>query len=909
MRVALVTATFRARAPFDLDSHVRSLAPALARAGARVEVFCAVRDSGLAPFAQRRVEAIDHVSGSPFGVTSIEAPEDLPGLGVEADSAYTARRGQARDERDDRLAKGFGAFLDRERPTVVHFERLDAFGTGLVREARSRGIATVYCASDTWPAHDRVSLLAPDLTPFELGDGEPEARALIAERELGPVPATGSFDDPAKDARLRALLHGPITAMKDVAALRDATEEIDLRRAKKRAALSAVDRRFATSRLLAKDLSAAVGRAFTFRAAGVDGSLFHAPTEAPVREGETVRFAFLGSTAPETGIDRLLDAFAALRAEHDAPDARLTLHLACTDDPVRDAEIAERVELLGVESRWTRGPIDAARAMGEADAVVMPSIWGEVSPSICRIALATGCPLIASRTSGVMEAMPSTAGVLVSSTETSDLVEALGRLARNRDDLAALAQGARDAARSTKNVEDEAREWLDTYGQMKSARPETSWAASHSKARPAAESSLPGVREVATLLTELGGLSTTELFTRAQDGIGKLRRAFGLDDSGEDLLGRVVARGGTARDRAEHQVTLEAQIDEALASLQAARRGIQAEEAARSQRLAELHAVLGAYEREVHDRSDDAERAAARAREAERSTEEARSQVAAAEQRAESAADEARAEASRDVERARARAQELEESQRAKLEALAAEADKARTAFEEIEFERERLVATLDERDRLVVAMRKRIGAGEVEANRGDGRPPRGDESRDLRGELESIEAFCVALERDTETLRTHDEWMRAEADRLIQSLGALTDGDVPAVLGTAGGDGSIVFERGFAVLEHVSSELAWRRKEMAEARTASSGLRAKMLAGPLASRVRSWGDDAPWSTVPMDRTPEVTNEFEEPDAALPSGARTDDGQEDGDRLESDQGGGSDETVTTEERAQDAATS
>ena len=899
MRVALVTANFRARAPFDLDSHVRSLAPALARAGARVEVFCAVRDSGLAPFAQRRVEAIDHVSGSPFGVTSIEAPEESRDSDSGASLARAGQRGSHCDERDDRLAEGFGAFLDRERPSVVHIERLDAFGTGLVREAKSRGIATVYCASDTWPAHDRVSLLLPDLTPFELGDGEPEARALIAERELGVVPATGSFDDASKDARLKELLHGPITAMEDVAALRDATEEIDIRRAKKRAALSAVDRRFATSRLLAKDLSAAVGRAFTFRAAGVDASLFHASTETATGAGEAVRFAFLGSTAPETGIDRLLDAFAALRAEHDAPEVQLTVHLACSDDPSRDAAIAERVELLGVESRWTRGPIDAAQALDDADAVIMPSIWGEVSPAICRVALASGCPLIASRTSGVMEAMPSTAGVLVSSTESRDLLETLGRLARNREDLAALTQGARDAAGSTKNVEDEAREWLDTYGQMKSARPETSWAASHSKARPAAESTLPGVSDVAALLRELEDLSTAELFARAQEGVGKLRKAFGLKDSGEDLLGRVVARGGTARDRAEHEATLEDQVDEALAGLHAARLGIEAEEAARSQRLAELHSVLGAYEREVQSRSEAAEEAANRARDAETRVKDAQAKVTAAEERVKSAAEDARAEASQDVERAEARAREIEETTRAKLEALAAEADKARVAFEEVELEREKLVATLDDRDRIVVAMRKRLSAGESESAGGDGRPPRGDESRDLRGELESIEAFCVALERDTEALRSHDEWMRTEAERLIEGLGAAAHGELPSVLRTdANGDeGPINFERGFAMLEHLRSELDWRRKEMAEARSASSSLRAKMLAGPLASRVRSWGEGAPWSSVPMDRTPEATVEFEEPDAALPSGDRPEDGD------------GSSETATAEERAQDAATS
>lgn len=917
MRVALVTAAFRARAPFDLTSHVRSLAPALARAGARVEVFCAVSDSGLAPFAQRRMEAIDHVSGSPFGVTSIEAPA-APSIATPADSTQD---GVSRDERDERLAEGFGAFLDRERPSVVHFESLDAFGTQLVREARARGIATLYCASDTWPAHDRTALLLPDLSPFELGDGEAEARALLAERELGSVPPTGRFSSPQSNERLKALLHQPLTALADVTALRDAGEEIEIRRARKRAALSAVDRRFATSRLLAKELSAAVGRAFTFRAAGVDSTLFRSREneDSDARAGsdadDTVRFAFLGSTAPEGGIDRLLDAFAAMRAQDTGKNAQLVLHLECTSDPVRDASIADRVELLGIETRWTRGPVDAVQALQGADAVVIPSLWGEVSPTMCRVALAAGVPMVASRTSGVMEAMPSSAGVLVSPSSTSDLTEALTRLSGNKDERAALVRGATEASRATKAVEDEAREWLDTYGQMVSARPASSYTASHNAARPAAPSPLPGVEEVAATLRELQELSTSELFARAQEGVGKLRRAFGLKDSDADLLARVVARGGAVRDRMDHEVTLRHEVEGTLESLHAARAAMQAEEAARTRRVADLHAILGQYEQEVLARSEVAATAAATAAAA---AAEADARVSEAAERAKEAAGratdavaraeslEAETKSLDDSKQAlEATAQGLRESKGAlearlselegagntstkelaeaqeKLSQLADEAEKTRRSLEEVELERERLVSTLDERDSLVTSLRKRLGAARAEENDGEGKgDTKGASRSELQGELESIEAFCVALERDTEALRSHDEWVRVESEKLMSALAVAACGEAPT-----GGDkaassddaaSEFSLERGVGVLERLRSELDWRRKEMESARKSGSSLRAKVLAGPLASRVRAWGETQTWAAVPIDRLEEATADFDEPEAPLPSDATGD---------------------------------
>ena len=557
MRVALVTARFRTRAPFDLGSQARSLAPALARAGASVEVFCgAGPEAGLTAFAQRRIQVMDHVSGdATFGVTTVSLPAMSP------DAAPL--------DLEPRLAEGFGAFLDRERPEVVHFERLDAFGTALVDEARSRGIQTVYCAADTWPAHDRASLLLPDMTPFDLGDAEAEARALLVEEEFGAGPLDLSSMEGAAAGRVRHLLSEPLADLEDVARLRDASEAVEQRRAAKREALSAVDRRFATTRLLAKNLSASVGRAFTFRAAGVDTALFRLP-DAPAGAAAEPRLVAMGDTSREGGIDLLLDALSAVACE--SLPLRPLLVLECSD-PDRDAEVARRAQDLEVETRWTRGPADVRGAVEAADLIVVTQGWGEVMPAACLVALAAGVPVIAARTPGVAEGLPQDAGQLVDPADASELADVLRGLTGDEGSLSSLSGGALEASLTVKSVDDEAREWLDTYDEL----------VGEAQGSPAIQGASG---DVAARLEELHALSHAELFGLAQAGIGRLRRAFGLDDSDAALLERAVARGGEARDRAMSASRALEELEGSLAELRGVRRDMGLAEASRSGRIA-----------------------------------------------------------------------------------------------------------------------------------------------------------------------------------------------------------------------------------------------------------------------------------------------------------------------------------
>lgn len=115
---------------------------------------------------------------------------------------------------------------------------------------------------------------------------------------------------------------------------------------------------------------------------------------SPGRLGEKVRFGYIGRLHPTKGLDMLIDAFLAV----DRPDTELiiagegesgyvqALRHRAHDKPVR---------FLGYTSREKFFP--------QIDILVVPSIWHDPFPGVCKEALAWGKPLIASRRGGIPE--------------------------------------------------------------------------------------------------------------------------------------------------------------------------------------------------------------------------------------------------------------------------------------------------------------------------------------------------------------------------------------------------------------------------------------------------------------------------------------------------------------------------
>ena len=523
MRVALVCSEFRPGASLDVGVHARGLATALACSGVEVEVFTLAHSPGAPLTARRQEVSVPEAEGS-LAVTSVAVGErEDPGA----------------------IAQAFGRFLDRVRPRLCHFESIEALGTGVIEEADRRGLPSVYCARNAWPAHDELTLTLPDLAPFELGDREAEVRGWAARALCPSLPeGGGSPSDPEERALLRQLLEDDLdelAARPEIGpALSAARARVEEARSAKRAALSLVDGRFASSRLLARQLSATVGRAFTPRLPGCEPSAER--LEPGAAHPSRTRVVFLGTSRPIDGLGVLLDALRELVADpgREAPDLRV--HLEPTD-PDRDADARSRAEALGAVFECGRGPLDPLRALGAADALVYPSLRGRFAPAPVRLAQASGLPVLASSLPGIDEFVSAEASILVEPGAVDALAGALESVALRTQAFDGLREAALHRAVSEagkgplKGLAEEAAEWSETYQQLVRARGATT-----------ESSGPPHAAEFAATHAALDHESLGELFTRVQAGLEQLRSAFGLPDTTASLMARAVARGGPLGD-------------------------------------------------------------------------------------------------------------------------------------------------------------------------------------------------------------------------------------------------------------------------------------------------------------------------------------------------------------------------
>ncbi|MCL6559005.1 MAG: glycosyltransferase family 4 protein [Firmicutes bacterium] len=114
----------------------------------------------------------------------------------------------------------------------------------------------------------------------------------------------------------------------------------------------------------------------------------------PGRLAKKVRFGYIGRLHPTKGLDLLIDAFLTLKA----PEAELLI--AGEGSPAYVASLKLRtqgraVQFLGHTSRDDFYPA--------IDVLIVPSIWQDPFPGVCKEALAWGKPLIASRRGGIPE--------------------------------------------------------------------------------------------------------------------------------------------------------------------------------------------------------------------------------------------------------------------------------------------------------------------------------------------------------------------------------------------------------------------------------------------------------------------------------------------------------------------------
>lgn len=525
MRVCLVVHGFPPVERTGVEQYSLGLCRALTRLGHRVEVFVPRKDPRTADLALRREERGGFAVN---WITNNHAPES------PRDALLVPE-----------LRTPFAAFLDRERPEVVHFQHLIKLGIGLVEAAKERGLPTLYTAHDYYPICHRYTLLRPDLTHCEArGDSLACARCDLALSHLNEHPELGDYHAGALPDQLAAgeweklegILAGQLeehgVAREAFAKLAEQRTELDRKRAEAYAGLDLV---LAPSRYLIGELVRGgfePGRV-VHQPYGFETEDLRALPRVRAEPSRAVRFAFLGGLTKHKGVHVLLEAFARL-----AGRAELQIW-GGSSDRVYVRALRERCSAVGAQFRGSYERPDLPRILRDVDALVVPSIWVENYPLVVHEGFAAGRPVLASRFGALAECVQDGVdGLLFAPGDAEDLARVMQRCV---DEPALLPELARDI-RPVKTMDEEARELSGRYERLLAER-----RAARKPTDPPA--SLQGAL---TRFEELSALPARELFARALGGLDHLRVAW-KDDLGPveavELLAGGLGEGSEVQDR------------------------------------------------------------------------------------------------------------------------------------------------------------------------------------------------------------------------------------------------------------------------------------------------------------------------------------------------------------------------
>lgn len=780
MRIAYVVHGLPPYARTGIETHASALADAVVHLDHWVEVFAPRHLPGLALYAQRR----EMRNG--WAVTWVNVP-GVPDKTWEKD-----------------MAEAFAAFLDRERPEVVHFEQLQRVGMEAVEEAKKRGIPTVYMAHDYFAVGDCLHLLAPDLSDAELGDRESEARALLAQRHLEGIQELGEHKRAARKCELgreawvhlQSILHGPSSGVRD---LDRAQEEVKQRLERRRAAFAAIDCRFATSRHLAKRLSGTLGRAVDWRPAGIETKRV-AMAGSGGRVDGPVRFGYMGAIDKHQGLHLLLGAFA------DVQQGRAELQVwGDSRDRAYLRAMRERAEEVGATWNGPYRSEDASEVLSGFDVLVVPTLWVEGAPFEIRQAFAAHRPVIVPRTDAIEEIVRDDVdGIVYERGDRNGLMCAMIRFVEEQWLLDRL----EIEIEPQKDIGTEAREWVETYQTLVE---EAAKGRTHARLPAHLESFAGHYRQ-------LDQRPTRELFAQVANGLTKLAPQMGLKAELGEFLALALGRGSRLRDGVVEDRRAMDWLQASVEQQEEARRELEQRAAWHEEQIQELMKQIERHEEQVEKRKQDYGRLQG----------DFESLVKASQEREEKVV-----------------------ALQAAQEELGRTLVSAKQAVASLEEERDFFQQTLEEGARELSWLRERILGGE------------GGEQDGL-SDREAIERHFASLQEELDGIRRHEGWLSEEVSAIVSRLTSLGDagdaGDAGGAgsAGDAGGEDSApqdaadegamteAIASGLETLKRLAEELTWRREEMAEARRASQTLFARVAGGELASRARSWADGLP---------------------------------------------------------------
>ena len=521
MRICLVVHGFPPVERTGVENYSLGLCRALARAGHRVEVFVPRRDEALPDLSLRREER------EGFAVNWITC-NAVPANAREALVVPQLRR-------------PFAAFLERERPEVVHFQHLVKLGIGLVEVAHEQGLPTIYTAHDYYPICHRYTLLRPDLSRCDRrGDSRACARCDLALAHLNAQPGLGDYHAGAFEWQLSSAARTrlqEILAEREMRAEEDAhaleqREELDRLRAE---AYRGFDLALAPSRFLIGELErGGFERArIEHGPLGFDNADLVGLPPPRFEPGRAVRFAFVGGLGKHKGVHVLLDAFQRL------PRGAEVAVWGGSTDRMYVEHLRKRCGEVGAQWRGAFERADLPGVLATVDALVVPSIWLENYPLVIHEAFSAGRPVIASRLGAIPESIrDGVDGLLFEPGDAADLARTLQRCIDEPGLLAALARGIAPV----KSMELEARELVGRYASLVAKR---------AAARQPAV--LPRSLEAAVArFEELSRTPARELFARVLSGLDTLRERWAGDVgpvSAVELLTMGLGEGSEAQDR------------------------------------------------------------------------------------------------------------------------------------------------------------------------------------------------------------------------------------------------------------------------------------------------------------------------------------------------------------------------
>jgi glycosyltransferase involved in cell wall biosynthesis len=272
--------------------------------------------------------------------------------------------------RNPEIERDFAVTLDRLRPDVVHFQHLMYLSARLVEIARRRDIPAVITLHDFWFKCNNALLLRYT--------GE-----ICHDHERFRACADCATGQQRRPKAMRWL-------MARVLARRDRLL---------RQALSQAKAVIAPSQFL-KDQFVRDGYlpdgAIQVIENGIDttGVLPHRER----RDGEAIRFAYIGSIAPHKGVHVLVEAFNRVRGP-----ARLDVYGDLEANPGYVAQLRRQLTHPAITLHGRVARQDVWRILSETDVLVVPSLWYENSPVIIQEAFAAGVPVIGSDLGGVAE--------------------------------------------------------------------------------------------------------------------------------------------------------------------------------------------------------------------------------------------------------------------------------------------------------------------------------------------------------------------------------------------------------------------------------------------------------------------------------------------------------------------------